>query len=277
MASDLGVCDSNRIAHRVCIARFGPLRPWPFFHADFGKEFSGKEFCGEVHPETAPLQVRWCSLYRTEHYSRGRTRRKGASKRGGKWVASKGGKKEKKDAWRPVSTREIRPDPCGDSGRGKSSGRPVGQCFEASSMAISQMLWPRPRDSQQIFTRNQNQESPRQTKPKKGPKRKFINFAHSCEFRCFSLGNKHDSFWTFVPECPREKFMNWPFFGLVCRGHSWQSDPSPWHQSLPDQEILNWTVCNRTNFGSARTDPVRFKWGFGEGLLKDKFVFFRGL
>ena len=25
IASDLGVCDSNRIAHRDCIARFGPL------------------------------------------------------------------------------------------------------------------------------------------------------------------------------------------------------------------------------------------------------------
>ena len=25
---------------------------------------------------------------------------------------------------------------------------------------------------------------------------------------------------------------------------------------------------------SAKTDPVRFKWGFGEGLLKDKFAFF---
>ena len=26
--------------------------------------------------------------------------------------------------------------------------------------------------------------------------------------------------------------------------------------------------------GSAKTDPVRFKWGFGEGLLKDKFAIF---
>ena len=26
--------------------------------------------------------------------------------------------------------------------------------------------------------------------------------------------------------------------------------------------------------GSAKTDPVRFKWGFGEGLLKDKFTSF---
>ena len=25
--------------------------------------------------------------------------------------------------------------------------------------------------------------------------------------------------------------------------------------------------------GSAKTDPVRFKWGFREGLLKDKFAF----
>ena len=33
--------------------------------------------------------------------------------------------------------------------------------------------------------------------------------------------NKHDSHRTFVPECLREKFMNWPFFGLVCRGDSW--------------------------------------------------------
>ena len=29
------------------------------------------------------------------------------------------------------------------------------------------------------------------------------------------------------------------------------------------------------SIGSAKTDPVRFKWGFGEGRLKDKFDFFR--
>ena len=29
--------------------------------------------------------------------------------------------------------------------------------------------------------------------------------------------------------------------------------------------------------GSAKTDPVRFKWSFGAGLLKDEFAFFRGL
>ena len=31
---------------------------------------------------------------------------------------------------------------------------------------------------------------------------------------------------------------------------------------------------HNTCLGSAETDPVRFKWGFGEGLLKDKFAFF---
>ena len=29
-ASDLEMCDSNRIAHRGCIARFGPLSTWGF-------------------------------------------------------------------------------------------------------------------------------------------------------------------------------------------------------------------------------------------------------
>ena len=70
---------------------------------------------------------------------------------------------------------------------------------------------------------------------REGQNEKLMNFAHFCEFWCFSLGkNKHDSHWTFVPECPCGKFMNWPFFGLVCRGHSWVlvstffSDPCYW-------------------------------------------------
>ena len=39
IASDLGMCDSNRIAHRGCIARFGPLSPrlksWTFAGKSF--------------------------------------------------------------------------------------------------------------------------------------------------------------------------------------------------------------------------------------------------
>ena len=38
----------------------------------------------------------------------------------------------------------------------------------------------------------------------------------------FLRKTRHDSHWTFVLECPCEKFMNWPFFGMVCRGHSWE-------------------------------------------------------
>ena len=30
---------------------------------------------------------------------------------------------------------------------------------------------------------------------------------------------------------------------------------------------------NKSLIGSAKTEPVRFKWGFGEGLWKDKFAF----
>ena len=55
---------------------------------------------------------------------------------------------------------------------------------------------------------------------RKGQNEKFMNFAHFVNSGVFPQENKHDSHWTFVPECPREKFMNWPFFGLVCRGHS---------------------------------------------------------
>ena len=35
-------------------------------------------------------------------------------------------------------------------------------------------------------------------------------------------------------------------------------------------------VCTeiKQKLGSANTDPVRFKWGFGEGLLRDRFAFF---
>ena len=42
-------------------------------------------------------------------------------------------------------------------------------------------------------------------------------FVNSGVFPC---ENKADSHRTLVPECPWEKFMNWPFFGLVCRGDS---------------------------------------------------------
>ena len=72
-----------------------------------------------------------------------------------------------------------------------------------------------------VLERAYCQESPRQTKPKKGPKRKVHESRPSLWILVFSLGNKHDSHWTFVPECPCEKFMNWPFFAWFAPGHSW--------------------------------------------------------
>ena len=60
----------------------------------------------------------------------------------------------------------------------------------------------------------------------------------------FSLGKQaRFTYQTFVPECPCEKFMKWPFPGLVCRGHSWKEDrnisiptkKTSWHQ-LKDPE-----------------------------------------
>ena len=55
-----------------------------------------------------------------------------------------------------------------------------------------------------VFRESKHQESPQQTKPKKGPKRKVHEFRpFLCEFWCvFPWENKHDSHWTFVPECP---------------------------------------------------------------------------
>ena len=44
-------------------------------------------------------------------------------------------------------------------------------------------------------------------------------------------GKVHElAFRTFVPECPLEKFMNWPFFGLVCRGDSGHQDREAWRR-----------------------------------------------
>ena len=73
------------------------------------------------------------------------------------------------------------------------------------------------------------QESPRQTKPNKGPKRKVHEFRPFLWILVFfSLGKQaRFIFRTFVPECPCEKFMNWPSFGLVCRGHSWLTSWCP--------------------------------------------------
>ena len=75
-----------------------------------------------------------------------------------------------------------------------------------------------------------DQESPRQPKPKKGPRRKVHEFCPLLWILVsFSWENEHDSHRTLVQVCPREKFINWPFFGLVCRGDSWTDQKLFWN------------------------------------------------
>ena len=68
-----------------------------FFYADFGKEFPSRTFWrGPSRDCPSPSSVMCPFLYRTEHFSRGKKWRKGAEQRGGRGVARKGGKKEKR-------------------------------------------------------------------------------------------------------------------------------------------------------------------------------------
>ena len=88
----------------------------------------------------------------------------------------------------------------------------------AEGFAEPEKLGLAPRVSAEPFC---NQESPQQTKPKKGPKRKVHEFRPFLWILVFFLRKTSTiHIRTFVPECPCEKFMNWPFFGLVCRGDS---------------------------------------------------------
>ena len=65
---------------------------------------------------------------------------------------------------------------------------------------------------------------PRKPNQRKGQNEKFMIFfvlpPMFVNSGVFPWENKRDSYRTFVPVCPREKFMNCPFFGLVCRGDS---------------------------------------------------------
>ena len=71
----------------------------------------------------------------------------------------------------------------------------------------------------EIPTKN-GRSRPGKPNQRKGQNEKFMNFAHFCEFWCFSLGKQARFTSNFCSGMPWEKFMNWPFFGLVCRGDS---------------------------------------------------------
>ena len=86
----------------ILIGWQNPIMLWSshlltFFHADFGKEFPSRTFwSGPSRSCPSPSSALFPLLYRTEHFSRRGEGRKGAEKMGGRGVASKGGKKEKR-------------------------------------------------------------------------------------------------------------------------------------------------------------------------------------
>ena len=89
--------ESEKSPERVPRARVPKVPKLAFFHADFRKEFPSRTLRRAPSRNCpSPSSVLCSLLYRTEHFSRGRTGRKGAQKRRGRRVASKGGKKEKR-------------------------------------------------------------------------------------------------------------------------------------------------------------------------------------
>ena len=55
---------------------------------------------------------------------------------------------------------------------------------------------------------------------RKGQNEKFMNFAHFCEFWCFSLGKQARFTLNFCSGMPLREVHELAFFGLVCRGDS---------------------------------------------------------
>ena len=103
-----------------------------------------------------------------------------------------------------------------------------------------------------------------------------MNFAHFVNSGVFPWENKHDesSHRTFVPVCPCEKFMNWPFLGLAWYlAHRNRSDfcdlrlrcPSrtPEIARFPRQETammhcdlrVRWKVASDLRFRAAISEP----------------------
>ena len=151
----------------------------------------------------------------------------------------------------------------------------IGICIGVRSIERPKMIFKtrlHQYDSVHVFMamNADNQESPRQTKPKKGQNEKFMNFAHFFKFWCFSLGKQaRFTYWTFVPECPCEKFMNWPFFGLVCRAtpeiNVWSKN---WKKS--SQGIQTFGPLFRSGPGKPNQRKVS-SWTFCRGIPEPKF------
>ena len=86
----------------------------------------------------------------------------------------------------------------------------ISNCFQSSYVSIN--------------SPNMSQESPRQTKRKKGPKQKVHEFRPFLWILVFFLRKTST---IHIELLFRNAPMNWPFLGLVCRGHSWMRVTTP--------------------------------------------------
>ena len=132
----------------------------------------------------------------------------------------------------------------------------------AANIGKTRSVWPRGGGAQgdgKKITQFIRSRPANQTKKRAKTKSSWISpiFVNS---GVFPEENKYDSHWTFVPECPCERFMNWPFFGLVCWGHS-SSKFTNWPPKVADK----WqSGCQKvTEWEEVSCDP--------DGLPEDRF------
>ena len=103
-----------------------------------------------------------------------------------------------------------------------------GQAISSKESGLAAGDWPnlktltssnkesRPTDQPPSAGFPRGQESPRQTNQRKGQNEKFMNFAHFCEFWCFSLGEQARFTLNFCSGMPLRKVHELTFlwFGL---------------------------------------------------------------
>ena len=94
-----------------------------------------------------------------------------------------------------------------------------------------------------VISPHSNQESPLQTKPKQGAETKSSWISPFFRgFGCFSLGKQAQFISNFGSDLSRKKFMNRPFFGLVCRNDSWSNGAMQIQVGLELAETLRCTL-----------------------------------
>ena len=99
------------------------------------------------------------------------------------------------------------------------------------------------------------QESPRQTKPKKGPKRKVHELRPFLWIQVFSLGKQARFTLNFCSGMPLGKVHELTFFGLVCRGHSWLAACVPREFEIPNSLVVHFLHDCQASLIETHTPP----------------------